>query len=312
MRGARLRPQAGRRADHDARHGRTEPSRFSTWWRTAGLLGWAVTAVGVAWGLQRLDHHVRSVRPAVACTVEWVNLPPWLTLAGSEPIRRDLDAATRLTPDTDVYDPGLCRRVGEGLSSSPWVAEVHRIAKQEDGRVRIAATFREPFALVEVDGIAYLIDREGVRLPQEGRVELVEDHYWNDWFRLVGVSGALPSTGEVWPGDDLQAGLRLIAFLREATVRGEVPFRSSLRAVDVGNFARREDPYDGQLRIRTIHPASYINWGLPPHEEYDVEPPATRKLAMLRAVYADQGQLPDDILDVRSFGAIKRGKLRRG
>jgi hypothetical protein len=276
------------------------------------LLGWAIVISGAVWGMRHLDQYVRTLTPAAPTELAWVDLPVWLTTPASEPFLRDIAAATNLPPDIDLQDPDLCRRVGEGLQRSPWVAAVQRITKQADGRILIQATYREPFALIEVNDIAYLIDRAAVRLPVRYAVNQVEDRYWNDWFRISGLSAAIPADGEAWTGDDLAAGLRLIEFLKEATARGEVPFRSSLRAIDVGNFKRREDPLDGELRIRTIYPHGYINWGLPPGEEYNMEPPATTKLALLRTVYAERGQLPDNILDVRWFNGIRIGKLRRG
>jgi hypothetical protein len=292
--------------------GSDTPDPPAIWWRAMRLVTWGAAIAATVLGLRQLEAYVRTSQPRQPCELEWVGLPTWLTVPGSAPILHDLAAATGLWTDVDVQDADLCRRVGEGLRSSPWVAEVKRITKQASGRVRIEAAYREPFALIEVDGKAYLIDRAGTRLPVTYKVSQVEDRYWNDWFRITGVAAPLPDQGAAWTGDDLAAGLQLIDFLKEATVRGEVPFRSSLRAVDVANFKRRADPLDGELRIWTIYPQSYINWGLPPGAEYNMEPSATTKLAMLRTVYADRGQLPENVLDVRWFTGIKLGKLRRG
>jgi hypothetical protein len=310
--GAKLSRQTGRGVNSPPREKSGTHDRPATWWRMARLLGWAATVLAVAWGLQQLDRYARTPQPSLTGELEWVGLPAWLTTRGSEPILRDIGAATGLSGSIDVQDADLCRRVGEGLRSSPWVAEVKRITKQANGRVRIEATYREPFALVEVGGVAYLVDRAAVRLPVRYALSQVEERYWNDWFRITGVSAPTPNEGEAWTGADLATGLHLIEFLKEAIARGEVPFRSSLRAIDVANFKRHEDALDGELRIWTIYPHCYINWGLPPGEEYSMEPPAATKLAMLRTLYADRGQLPDNILDVRWFTGIKIGKLKRG
>ncbi len=282
------------------------------WWRLARLLGWSATFVALAWGFPQLDRLAAGPQPGMNCELEWIDLPGWVTAPGSQPILRDIAATTNLPPSVDIRDPSLCRHIGEGLQGSPWVAEVRRVAKQADGRIRIQATYREPFALVEVGGSAYLVDRAAVRLPVRYAVNQVEDRYWNDWFRIVGVSSSIPREGTTWMGDDLAAGLRLVEFLKEAAARGEVPFRSSLRAVDVANYKLRESGLDGELRIHTIYPGCYINWGLAPGEEYEVEASAHRKLEMLRALYADQGQLPELVLDVRPSKGIRVGKPRRG
>ena len=192
------------------------------------------------------------------------------------------------------------------------MAEVKRVTKQASGVIRVQAAYREPFAMVEVDGTAYLLDRNAVRLPVEYVIGTVPDEYWNEWFRIAGVSAAVPPAGAVWPGADLAAGLELVEYLRDATVRGEVSFRSSLRVIDVSNHGRRRDPYDGELRIRTIYPRGYIDWGLPPGKEYTVEASANRKLEMLRALYAERSRLPDLVLDVRGADAIRLREPRGG
>ena len=247
-----------------------------------------------------LEREVRTARAGVACELEWLDPPVWLTSDSSGRILRDIAAAANPGAGVDIRDPDLCRRITEGLQRSPWVAEVQRVSKQADGRIRVRALYREPFALVEVNGSAYLVDCAGVRLPVRYDVARVPDHYWNDWFRIVGVAEQVPAEGELWPGDDLAAGLRLVEFLREATARGEVPFRSALRTIDVANYDLRVQKLEGQLRIHTVSPRCNIIWGMPPGEEYGVEPTARRKLDTLRTVYAERGQLPDDRIDVCS------------
>jgi hypothetical protein len=312
MSGAR-RTSAGSGGPASGRSDRPEVGRpGALWWRGLRLVTWGGVIAATVLGLRQLQAYVRSSQLSRPCELEWVNPPNWLTLPGYEPIQHDLAAATGMWTDVDVHDPNLCRRIGEGLARSPWVAEVQRITKQASGRIRIEAVYREPFALVEVDDKAYLIDRAGTRLPVVYKISQVEDRYWNDWFRITGVAAPVPDEGAAWTGDDLAAGLQLVEFLKGAIVRGEVPFRSSLRAVDVANFKRRADPLDGELRIFTIYPQCYINWGLPPGAEYNIEPPAITKLAMLRTVYADLGQLPENILDVRWPSGVTLGKMRRG
>jgi hypothetical protein len=268
-------------------------------------VGWSATLLAVAWGMHRMDRLVRAAQANATCRLEWADLPPWLSGPSAEQTLQQLSQAANLRPEADVHDPALCRRVGEGLAQSPWVAEVKRVSKRADGVVRAHATFREPFAFVESAGVVYLVDSAGVRLPHRYLADYVQDRFWNDWLRITGATGAVPDEGQPWPGDDLAAGLRLAAYLKEATARGEVPFRSSLRAIDVSNAGLRRNKFDGQLRIRTVQPRGYIDWGLPPGEEYNVECTAARKLEMLRALYAERGQLPEATLDVRGSDGIR-------
>lgn len=280
----------------------------TAWRRIWAAVGWAATLSLVGWGAVRLHDYVRTSQTGAECRLEWVNLPSWLSEPSYAGVLQQITAAADLRPDDDIHDPNLCARIAANLQRSPWVAEVRNVTRQPDGVVRAAATFREPFAYVEVKGVAYLVDRNGVRLPSKtekltSKAGDDSDDVWENWFRITGVSGAIPNEGEAWTGTDVVAGLSLVQFLKEATARGEVPFRPALRAVDVANFMHPETGYGG-LRVRTTQPHGWIQWGLPPGEEFDIDASAARKLELLRSYYAKQGgQFPDggiyDVQDVR-------------
>lgn len=278
----------------------------SALWRTWALVGWVGTLAAVAWGMTRLERYVSESQPRVPCRLEWVDLPSWLRTPENEwVLRLDVEPALSLGSDSDIHDPDVCRRVGQRLAASPWVAEVQRVSKQADGVVRVQASFREPVALVEVKGRAYPVDHDGVRLPREWNADQVDQ---TALYVITGVTTAIPDIGAVWEGKDpkktapeLAAGLKLVEFLRTAYGQGRLSLalRSSLRALNVANVERRVKRFDGKLRIRTIHPRGYINWGEAPGEELGVEPSAKRKLDMLMTVFVKQGgQLPDGRIDL--------------
>ncbi len=271
------------------------------WRRTWIILGWTVSLGLLLWGTNQLHGYVYTLQPADGVRIEWMDPPAWFRLTDSQHILDDLNAAVKLNPNTDIYDPRVCPFVAQQLAASPWVACVDRVSKQPDGRVRVWATYREPFAFIQAGGIAYRVDRDGYRLPlpETFYVDFIQDRFWNEWFRITGVDTAPPAVGQQWPGEDVQAALNLVAFLRNAATRGEVPFRSSIRAIDVSNYDRREDGFAGEIQLRTLYPRYPIHWGVAPGEESGVEPPARRKLQMLAAYYAEQGRLPEKIIDVR-------------
>lgn len=281
-------------------------------WRGVWLgLGWSVALLALAYGMHRLERYVVARQAEAPLELVWVDQPEWLAADGSADARADIKAAATLPAGLGVHAAGLCAAVAEGLSKSAWVAEVQRVSKLPNGEVRVQARYREPFAFVERDGRVYRVDREGVRLPLPGsyHVDFIQDRFWNDWYRVVGTKGAMPEEGQPWEGGDIVAGLALIEFLSQSAARGEVPFRSSLRAIDVGQFGRR---VKGDLRIRTIHPKGYIQWGLPPGGEYNVESTAARKLDMLRTEYLRRGSLPPTVLDVRDPRGIRVGPQTDG
>lgn len=302
------RRQSSRTATSTSRASGADYLSPTAWRRVWAIVGWGVTLALVIWGIVQLDSYARVPQAGVECKLEWVGLPPWLSEPSYASVLQQITAIADVRPDDDIQDPNLCARVAMNLRQSPWIAEIRHVTRQPNGCIQVEAAFREPFAYVEVKGIAYLVDKSGVRLPSKtdmlsDKGAKSSDAVWENWFRITGVSGPVPNEGETWTGTDLVAGLSLVKFLKEATERGEVPFRPALRSVDVANFTHPETGYGG-LRIRTTQSRGWIQWGLPPGEEFSVEPSATRKLELLRSYYSKQGgQFPDggiyDVRDVR-------------
>lgn len=273
-----------------------------------------LAATALLWGMGEADRSVRQGWKSLPVQIEWFGVPDWLSDPGGARALEEIKLAAGVRAEEDADDPELCERVASGLRQCPWVAEVHRVSKHVNDVgvcvVRVQASYRDPFAYVEWRDRAHLVDGVGVRLPVECNASLIDP---TEAFVITGVSEPPPPTGQPWPGDDLTAGLRLVQVLKDATVRGELPFRSSLRAIDVAKFRRRESAKDGDLRIRTVQPRSYIVWGEPPGD-VGVEASPARKLGILRSYYADNGgQLPDGyVYDVRGADGIRRWEYRGG
>jgi len=262
-------------------------------WMAAAWLG--ALAV-VAYGLHQLEPYARCIKLGDT-RVEWVNPPGWLADENWQQVLPQLEARISLHPDTDPFDDQVCPYVAAQLSGSSWIAGIRRITKQTDGRVRIHADFRKPFALVEKNGLAHLVDDQGVRLPEQWPAHRINR---SGWWVIQGVTAPVPQAGAHWPGADLDAGLSLARFLYRAEAAGQMPFRSRVRAIDVSNFAGQVDPRGGRLRLVTGQPRGYIHWGLPPGEEYGIEIKAELKLARLRERFDELRQLPDgSTIDVR-------------
>jgi hypothetical protein len=272
----------------------------ATWWRAWATLGWLTTLSLLLVGAHWLDRAVAQERPPVACTIAWADTPPALSALAFDAGDKVLDAIAAdiaPAPGADFYSADLVQNVGRRAQANPWIARVRRVSKQSDGRITVDADFRRPLAFVERDGWAYLVDEDGVRLPPDGTPRLVRDQ---GWLLITGVEAGLPDVGETWPGADVRAGIALVRFLDSAARRNQLPFRPVLRAIDVANYDRGENAWDGMLRLRTAVPKCYINWGAAPGEGEGVEASPTRKLDMLRSYYRESGTLPAGvILDVR-------------
>lgn len=254
------------------------------------MIGWAGTFVALGFAIRAMDAYAAS-RDVEPTRIEWVDLPEWLQSGPWADVPDSIERGEQLPrpnpiiyPDTEIRDKQVTPYVRTCIECSPWIERVERVTKLRDGRVRVHATFREPFAAVERDGIAYLIDSQGVRLPSAWRAEFdMQQH----WMRIRGVRGRVPAIGDRWTGVDLQAALKLITFLRLREIDGKLPFRHELRGVDVSHY----DEKIGGLRIITTNPRSYIYWGHVPGEGYGVEATAEEKLDTLREAYEKWGSL---------------------
>ncbi len=292
--------------------GKRKPSRHSTkprlpWLRSLRTwiaVAWVGTFAVIAYGLRQLEPYAQRINFGDTA-VEWVGVPDWLNDEDWQHVLPELETRINLHPDTDPYDDRVCSYVAERLVGSSWIAAVRRVSKQSDGRVKVHADFRKPFAMVERNGVAYLVDNEGVRLPRQWASSGFNR---GGWLAIRGIMARVPETGQRWAGDDVAAGLKLARFLYRAEAANRTPFRNGIKAIDVGNFEGRKHPRAGRLQLVTINPQSYIHWGLPPGEEYGIESSAELKLAMLCKLYAAEGHLPDKgPIDLRAEDGIGLG-----
>jgi len=261
---------------------------------------WIGSLAGLGYGLHRLEPYARAAGSNGQWQLKWADVPPTLDSWILTEVEQESEAYDlRPLLQRDLYSPTLCPDLAAALARSPWIERVRRVAKSGDGTVTIRADFRQYLTFVVRNGMGYLVDDHGVRLPRQ-----VASAYLRQYGMIAveGVAGPVPPVGQAWSNEDVAAGLKLVKFLAE---RCPDNLRQLLRSVDVSNYKNRLNRRDGWLRIRTIHPGLDILWGLPPGEEYGVESPAERKLALLWSLYARQAQLPSSgTIDVRGEDEI--------
>lgn len=266
---------------------------------------WLGTFAVVAYGLHQLEPYARSIKTG-DMRIEWVGAPDWLQDENWRHVLPELEARIAVDPEWQPYDDRVCPYFAECLAGSSWIERVRSVTKQNDGRVKIYADFREPFAWIESGGVAYLVDSAGVRLPQQWASSVINRA---GWLVISGARAAPPRLGHRWAGEDVAAGLKLARFLYRNETEKHMPFRKEVAAIDISNFRGNRDPRAGRLKLLTINPQSYIHWGLPPGEEYDIESAAELKLGMLCRLYAKEGRLPDrGPIDVRADDGIGFGE----
>ena len=265
-----------------------DPQR--TWRGVQWMLGvCGVLAVVIGWryadrGLRGYIARTQTT-PVTVDHIQLADQPAWM----SDGLSEDLRTMVAFELTADPLDAAGLQRAVLALRASPWVASVDRVERLPGGAARVVASYREPLALVEHRGAYYLVDREGVRLPQVYRRDQATAVGLTP---IEGVSAALPVPGERWPGEEVPAALRLIGLLA-----GEHYFHQ-VKAVDTTERDTR-----GRLRLALRTDRATVRWGLPPGQEHSIEPPVATKLQWLEQVYRTYGSIDDHGRNVDLFRA---------
>jgi hypothetical protein len=261
--------------------------RWSAWTALIALL-----LGGTAWGIRALMRHVDS-NLAVSHFAPRVVLkerPPWM----SEQLERQILSAIRPDAPHSAFDRGLLQRQAEILARNPWVRRVHSVRRlyvREPGdTIEVDVELRTPLALVAWEDYFWLVDSEGVKLPEQYSRQQAQRVLRDDQGRILlravyGVSNAPVEAGKKWTGEDLAAGLELLRLVAAQ------PFAGDVAGVDVSNFGGRNDPREAQLVLRTRRDTE-VRWGRPVSaKDFFVEIAVTRKLQVLGDVWRQYGRL---------------------
>ena len=287
----------GRRTKNQGK--RTKPAR-GAWWRSlepawrrslliggAKILALAVGGLAAGLGLSRLDAHVgeRLLDDPSRPELTFIDLPPVVERLGGA----DLAAVTSDLLDQPWTDPRLCPAMGERLTGTGWIARLNFVRRTGDRRFEVSARYRVPVAMVQQDRQFLLIDPDGVRLPGA---------YFHEprWKLIQGVRAAPPAPGEAWPGEDLQAALRLLAAVSPE------PFEPQISGVIVENYAGRVAAERSHVELATDRPEGRIRWGSAPGLEVE-ENTVGQKLAILRANFQRTGRADAGhaVIDISTF-----------
>jgi len=233
-----------------------------------GAIGlWLVTEAGLsAYARPRLTAAPGTDRVVLA------DAPAWMSPLVAEQLRQ----AVADHVSSDLLDPQSLRRAVAAVGQSPWVRRVRSI-ERTGSQIMVLADYRQPVALVEDRGEYYLVDGQAVRLLGiyfEHQLPAVNLPV------LRGVKQGPADIGEVWPGDDVQAGLELLAFLASES------YASQIRGVAVRDA-------QGQIRpvLLTGRPGGRVYWGRPIGEGPPIEVSDEIKRQRLAAVDAQRGSI---------------------
>lgn len=193
------------------------------------------------------------------------------------------------------FEHQLLVDVSRIMQASPWVRQVRQVRRaythQPGDTIEVHCEFRAPVALVKWKDYYWLVDQEGVKLPEQFTVDQIErvmiDPTGKRQIRVIeGVATAPVESGRKWPGEDLAAGLRLAGAIAPH------PWAGAIVAIDVSNFSGRVDPRDAQLSLLTQY-NTQIKWGQPLNaiRSFFVEVPDQHKFEALTRVQREFGRI---------------------
>ncbi|MEZ6044731.1 MAG: hypothetical protein R3C11_03950 [Planctomycetaceae bacterium] len=112
-------------------------------------------------------------------------------------------------PD-NVLEPELARTISTWFANEPWVEKVDSVRISYPPTAMVKLSFREPVAVVQLDGRLYPIDESGVLLPQNDFAPGVLERY------PVLESNRVPPplyVGRVWEDVNIKQGAKLASQL---------------------------------------------------------------------------------------------------
>ncbi len=247
-----------------------------------------VATVVLGWGYaeRRLGSYAAQLNSSHmhAGSVDLADAPSWMNPILLDQLRRTV--ANQV--GHDPLDNDSLQRAALVLAANPWIEWVSRVQRTHTGVVRVFAQYRQPVAVVQGRDGYHLVNDQGVRLPG-----LYLSHQLNQLALplIVGTSQAPRREGEVWPGDDLQAGLSLVLLLQDQ------PYWGQVGQIDVSHRDAR-----GRQRLTMHTGGGIVRWGFPPGQEHAIEPPALTKKRWLAEVYQQRGSIDAGGKIVEVFG----------
>jgi hypothetical protein len=274
-----------------------DPEQAARLRRALAHLGAAVVVLlagGVAFAL--VERHVEK-------DLAFPSKPPGIVLKARPAWMSDLVAqqiATQVAPRGahSAFDHDMLVEITRMLKTNPWIMNVRSVRRvygnAPGDTLELDCDFRTPAALVRTGSVYYLIDRNGVRLPEQYAPSEVERVVTtpNGHVNILVIEGvarpAPANAGQKWTGEDLRAGLDMAALLLDPMNQ---PFTHEIRKINVENFNGRRDAREAQLVLTTQY-GTQIRWGRPiKATDRFIEVDPGRKLDYLRRVVQEYGRV---------------------
>jgi hypothetical protein len=233
-------------------------------------------AAGVS--LYFAERHIKSAKPVEIGPLEMVNVPEW---ASSELKAKILAAAGG---KTFKLNEKTAEMVAENLAFVAWLDNIK--IQTTHKQVLVEATWRKPLAMVKSGSQVFYVDDEMVVLDFVPIPNL-------PIVKIEGLSAKVPSPGETWQSDDLDAAIIILAKLdqMDKSVTPAKPLLYEIDRIDVSNFAGRKNNRSPHIVLYAKDDTEII-WGAEfgTWQRY-LETTDEEKLAKLYTYYKEYGSL---------------------
>src|SRR4051794_9537638 len=226
---------------------------------TAALALIALLGVGFHYMRRHVEKDI--VFPDRPPKVVLKNRPAWM----SEALAIQIVNSIKPAGTHSAFDRQLLVDPASILKGNPWIKQIHQVRRAYGQKpadtLEIDCDYRAPIALVHWKDFYWLVDGDGVKLPEQFTVQQLpgivrgSDHRLN--IRIIeGVSEPPVESGQRWIGEDLAAGLDLVKMLYGQNYAEEIV------KVDVNNFGGRVDRNEAQINLITKYDTQ-VRWGRP-------------------------------------------------
>ncbi len=246
--------------------------------RAAGAMTLALAGLGAAgWGGAVVHARAGDILAAQATTIEiaWPTLPGAETTWMGESLQAQITAMVDAQLTGRALDARALAGVGEMLTASGWFDTRPTVRRTGDGSIGITGRWREPACVLRSGVRDYALDWRGRPFP-------IDYPAGSSGLRVILGAASNPplqaGTLDVlhpWPGDDVAAGLELLAPLL-----GE-SFAAQVAGVDISGYYNQ-----GQLAIVTDRDTRVV-WGGRFGEFIPGEASTEEKLGRLRNAAAN-------------------------
>ncbi len=226
-------------------------------------------------------------------------LPDWVSKEGKGQIR-DL---MLLQDGHSVFEKDLTRDIAGVYNKTPFFKRVVSVKRKFPNKINVALELRKPAAIVKSKSGDYLVDAEGVRLP---------DRYYTwpipgerDVKILVDNMKDIPFSGKKWGDKRILAGVDLVKFLQLNNADKIL----EIAAIDVSNVGKRFITKKSDIILWTKN-GTRIKWGCSKFCDEIDELSDAEKLRNLFSVAKQAGNkfVDMDYVDVRWIKPVGKSK----